>query len=107
LALKNSSYSTLTRRLAPNPRKPQEKDTNAKEDKHIPSKDMARFLGMIVNNKMNWKGQCAAALAKGQGLVNSIWQVDADILRNTRKIHMATIPINCSPTACYMLLTYS
>jgi hypothetical protein len=32
----------------------------------IPSKETAKFLGVIVDNKMNWKGQCAAALAKGQ-----------------------------------------
>ena len=32
----------------------------------IPSKEMAKFLGIIVDNKLTWKGQCIAALAKGQ-----------------------------------------
>ena len=32
----------------------------------IPSKDSAKFLGIIVDNKLAWKGQRAAALAKGQ-----------------------------------------
>jgi len=32
----------------------------------IPSKEMAKFLGIIVDNKLTWKGQCTAALAKGQ-----------------------------------------
>ena len=35
-------------------------------NQHIPSAEMAKFLGVIVNNKLNWKGQCVAALAKGQ-----------------------------------------
>jgi Reverse transcriptase (RNA-dependent DNA polymerase) len=35
-------------------------------DKHIPSKDTTRFLGVIVNNKMHWKEQCATVLVKGQ-----------------------------------------
>ena len=32
----------------------------------IPSKDIARFLGVIVDNTLSWKAQCTAALAKGQ-----------------------------------------
>jgi hypothetical protein len=32
-------------------------------DQHIPSKETAKFLGVIVDNKLNWKGQCAAATA--------------------------------------------
>jgi hypothetical protein len=32
----------------------------------ILSKETAKFLGVIIDNKMNWKGQCTAALAKGQ-----------------------------------------
>ena len=35
-------------------------------DVHILSKETARFLGVIVNKKMSWKGQCAVALTKGQ-----------------------------------------
>src|ERR1700735_3409901 len=31
----------------------------------IPSKETARFLGVMVDNKLNWKGQCTAVLAKG------------------------------------------
>ena len=48
----------ITRRLAPNPlnprkRIPMPRRTLILSDKCIPSKDMARFLGMIVDNKMN------------------------------------------------------
>ena len=61
----------ITRRLTPNPVNPRKRipiprRTLVLSDKCIPSKDTARFLGVIVDNKMNWKGQCAAALAKGQ-----------------------------------------
>jgi ribonuclease HI len=35
-------------------------------DQRIPSKDTAKFLGVLVDNNLNWKHQCAAALAKGQ-----------------------------------------
>ena len=33
---------------------------------HIPSKDTAKFLRVILDNKLNWKSHEAAALAKGQ-----------------------------------------
>ena len=32
----------------------------------IPSKDTTKFSGVIVDNTLSWKAQCAAALAKGQ-----------------------------------------
>ena len=32
----------------------------------IPSKDTAKFLGVILDNKLNWKSHRAVALAKGQ-----------------------------------------
>ena len=32
----------------------------------IPSKETAKFLGVIVDNDLNWKGQCAATLTRGQ-----------------------------------------
>jgi hypothetical protein len=32
----------------------------------IPSKETAKFIGIVVDNKLNWKGQCMAAIAKGQ-----------------------------------------
>jgi Reverse transcriptase (RNA-dependent DNA polymerase) len=35
-------------------------------NQRIPSKETAKFLGIVVDNKLNWKGQCAAALANGQ-----------------------------------------
>jgi hypothetical protein len=35
-------------------------------NQRIPSAETAKFLGVIVDNKLSWKGQCAAALAKGQ-----------------------------------------
>ena len=35
-------------------------------NQHIPSAETPKFLGVTVNNKLNWKGQCAATLAKGQ-----------------------------------------
>lgn len=35
-------------------------------NQRIPSKETARFLSVVVDNKLNWKGQCAAVLTKGQ-----------------------------------------
>ena len=35
-------------------------------DHHIPSKDTAKFLGVILDNKLNWKSHGATALAKCQ-----------------------------------------
>jgi len=78
----------ITRRLAPNPlnprkRIPMPRRTLILSDKHIPSKDMARFLGMIVDNKMNWKGQCATAMAKEQD-----WLIQfGRLMRTSQGIH--------------------
>ena len=78
----------ITKRLVPNPlnprkRIPMPRRTLILGDKHIPSKDTARFLGVIVDNRLNWKGQCAAALAKGQD-----WLIQfGRLTRTSRGIH--------------------
>ena len=36
---------------------------------HIPSADTAKFLGIVVDNKLNWKAQGATALEKGQSWI--------------------------------------
>ena len=61
----------LSRKVIPhqfNPRRriPIPRKTLILGNQQIPSKETARFLGVIVDNKLNWKGHCAAALAKGQ-----------------------------------------
>ena len=61
----------ITRRLVPHPLNPRKRIPIPRRalilgNQRIPSKETARFLGVIIDNKMNWKGQCAAALAKGQ-----------------------------------------
>jgi hypothetical protein len=60
-----------TKKLIPHPLNPRKKIPTPRStlilgSQHIPSKESAKFLGVMVNNKMNWKGQYAAALAKGQ-----------------------------------------
>ena len=62
----------LTRRRIPhqlNPRRriPIPRRALILGNQRIPSKDTAKFLGVLVDNNLNWKAQCAAALAKGQG----------------------------------------
>ena len=49
----------------------------------IPSKDTPKFLGVIVNNKLTWKAQGAAALAKGQDWLSRSKQ----ITMTTKGIH--------------------
>jgi hypothetical protein len=51
-----------------NPRKhiPLPRRTLTLNNVRIPSKEIAKFLGVIVDNKMNWKGQSTTALMKGQ-----------------------------------------
>ena len=41
----------------------------------ITSKDMAKFLGVIINSKLSWKNQAAAALAKGQDWLSRIRRI--------------------------------
>jgi hypothetical protein len=60
-----------TKKLIPNPLKPRRRIPQPRQalilrEQRIPSKETARFLGVIVDNKLNWKAQCTAALAKGQ-----------------------------------------
>jgi hypothetical protein len=82
----------ITRRLTLNPLNPKKKipmprRTLVLGDKRIPSKDTARFLGVIVDNTMRSKGQCAAALAKGQD-----WLIQFGRLTQTsRGIHASYI----------------
>ena len=61
----------LSRKLIPhqfNPRRrvPILRQTLILGNQRIPSKETAKFLGVVIDNKLNWKSQCAAALAKGQ-----------------------------------------
>jgi len=60
-----------SKKLIPNPlnprrRIPQPQQTLTLGKQHIPLKETAQFLGVLVDNKLNWKVQCAATLAKGQ-----------------------------------------
>ena len=60
-----------SKKLIPNPlnprrRIPQPRQALTLGEQRIPSKETARFLGVMVDNKLNWKAQCAAALTKGQ-----------------------------------------
>ena len=62
----------ITRKMVSNPINPRRKIPMLRKalmlgNQRIPSKDTARFLGITVNNKLNWKGQCTDTLAKGQG----------------------------------------
>ena len=52
-------------------------------NQQIPSKDTAKFLGVIVNNKLTWKAQGAAALTKGQDWLSRFKQ----IMLTTKGIH--------------------
>jgi hypothetical protein len=61
----------ITKRLVPHPLNPRKRIPMPRRalilgNQRIPSKETAKFLGVIVDNKLNWKGQCAASLAKGQ-----------------------------------------
>ena len=44
----------------------------------IPSKELAKFLGIMVNNKLNWKDQVVVALAKGH-----MWLMQFGRIRRT------------------------
>jgi len=57
----------------------------------IPSAETAKFLGVVVNNKLNWKAQGATALAKGQS-----W-----IIQFTRMTQ-----VSCGTTARYVHKLY-
>lgn len=61
----------ITKKMAPNPINPRKRistpwSTLILGNQRIPSKETARFLGVMVDNKMNWKAQCTAVLTKGQ-----------------------------------------
>jgi hypothetical protein len=64
--LLDMSRKTIPHTLNPRKRIQVPRHTLTLNNFHILSKETAKFLGIIVNNKMNWKGQCAAALMKGQ-----------------------------------------
>ncbi|KAF5370505.1 hypothetical protein D9615_010347 [Tricholomella constricta] len=53
-------HTFMTRRRVPTPRQ-----ALILGDHRIESKASAKFLGVIVDNTLRWKEQCAAALAKG------------------------------------------
>ena len=60
-----------TKKRIPNPINPRERIPIPRQalilgNQRIQSKDTARFLGVMVDNKLNWRAQSAAALAKGQ-----------------------------------------
>ena len=70
----------LTKKLAPHPfnlkkRIPIPQQTLILGNQRIPSKDTAKFLGVIVDNKLTWKAQGAAALAKGQDLLSKFKRI--------------------------------
>jgi len=59
------------KKRVPNPINPKERIPLPRQsltlgNQRIQSKDTAQFLGVMVDNKLNWKAQCATALAKGQ-----------------------------------------
>ena len=60
------SKKLIPHQLNPRRRVPIPRSALILGNQRIPSKETARFLGVVVDNKLNWKGQCAAALAKGQ-----------------------------------------
>jgi ribonuclease HI len=60
----------LTRKTIPHPLNPKKRTPTPRRAlvlgrQRVPSAETAKFLGVIVDNKLNWKAQCAAALAKG------------------------------------------
>ena len=83
----------LSRKLIPhqfNPRRrvPIPRQTLILGNQRIPSKETAKFLSVVVDNKLNWKSQCAAALAKGQdwliqfgGLARTTQGINAKYIR--------------------------
>lgn len=78
----------ITKKTVPNPVSPQKRipmpwNTLALGSQRILLKETARFLGVMVDNKINWKVQCASALGKGQD-----WIIYFNrIVRTTKGIH--------------------
>ncbi|KAF8228678.1 hypothetical protein L208DRAFT_1106444, partial [Tricholoma matsutake] len=69
--IKKFQLLDITKKLSPHPidprkRIPTSQSTLILRNQCILSKESARFLGVMVDNKLNWKGQYAAALSKGQ-----------------------------------------
>ena len=64
--LLNLSKKLIPHQLNPRKRIPIPRSALILGNQRIPSKETARFLGVVMDNKLSWKGQCAAALAKGQ-----------------------------------------
>jgi hypothetical protein len=67
--LLNISRKMIPHTLNPKKRIPLPRRTLILGNHHIPSADTAKFPGIIVDNKLNWKAQGAAALAKGQSWI--------------------------------------
>jgi hypothetical protein len=79
----------ITKKTAPNPVNPRKRipmpwNTLTLKNQRIPSKDTARFLGVMVDNKLNWKAQCTSALGKGQDWVIHF----SRIAQTTKGIHV-------------------
>jgi hypothetical protein len=64
--LLNASKKLIPNPINPKRRIPQPQQALTLGKQHIPSKETAQFLGVLVDNKLNWKAQCTAALTKGQ-----------------------------------------
>jgi len=70
-SIKKFQLLDITKKCIPHPINPKKRipmpcQTLVLGNQQIPSKEMAKFLGIIVDNKLTWKGQGAVALAKGQ-----------------------------------------
>jgi Reverse transcriptase (RNA-dependent DNA polymerase) len=88
----------ISRKLIPhqlNPKKkiPMPRRALTLGDQRIPSKETAKFLGVIVDNKLNWKGQCAAATAKGQDWLIQFnrlaWALQGINAKYTRQLYLS------------------
>jgi hypothetical protein len=92
----------LTRKTIPHPLNPKKRIPTPCRAlvlgrQRVPSVETAKFLGVIVDNKLNWKAQCAAALAKGHAwLIQFAWITRASkgaTAKYVRKLYLSiTIP---------------
>jgi hypothetical protein len=89
----------IMQRLTPHPLNPKRRIPTPRRtlilgNQCIPSKETAKFLGIIVDNKLNWKGQCAAAIAKGQDwLIQFGWLARASRGINAKYIQQLYLSI--------------
>jgi hypothetical protein len=71
LGIEKFQLLDISRKLIPHQLNPRKKTPIPQRalilgEQCIPSKETAKFLGVTVDNKLNRKGQCMSALAKGQ-----------------------------------------